>query len=233
MVSLITSIYHSEKYLQKYLKRVKDFSLNLKRENTDFEIIAIANDPSEFEKKLLRAFLSENKYFRYYEITRESLYATWNRGVGLAEGDIIGFWNVDDERFSRAILRGVKAIEDGKDLVYFPFIYKRFVKILSLSILVKRVLITPSLFSREKFKKEMQIGPFFIFRKEFFYKVGPFDDSFKIAGDYEWQARAAQHSDFYLSKEIAGVFTNDGSGLSGRKDELQQEENSIIIKRNN
>lgn len=233
MVSLITSIYRSEKYLQKYLKQVKVFSNILKQENIDFEIIVIANDSSEFEKKLFCSFLPGNEYLRYYEIPRESLYATWNRGVKLAKGDVVGFWNVDDERFSSAISSGAKSISEGQDLVYFPFIYKRFVKILSFSILAKKVIIQPALFDRERFKREMQIGPFFLFRKEFFYKVGPFDESFKIAGDYDWQTRAAQFTNFCLSQEIAGIFTNDGSGLSGRKDKKQKEENSTILNRNN
>ena len=77
----------------------------------------------------------------------------------------------------------------------------------------------------------MHCGPFFMVKKDVFNKIGYFDSSFKIAGDFEWLTRAAKNNiKFTLGKNTAGIFTNDGTGLSGSKNKLQAEENNRIIK---
>jgi len=205
----------------------------MQKSGVAWELIVIGNDLSNFERKIIFEFKEKKDFVKFFEVEREPLYTSWNRGVKLAIYDILGFWNVDDERFSGSVLDGIKKILDDKfNLVYFPFIYKRYLKLFGCNILVKKIIIKPSSFNKEIFKKEMHIGPFFIFTKNFFNKVGCFDESFKIAGDFDWQVRAADYNEFFLSDNVAGIFRNDGSGLSGRKDVQQKKENEIIYKKN-
>ena len=229
MISIITSLYKSEKYLEKYLENVDKFS---KQAQFDFEVIAIVNDPTEFEKAKLTNFKKNHPFLKIMEIPREPLYATWNRGVRAAQGAVVGFWNVDDVRYPKAVADGLSLIEQGNDLVYFPFRYKRYVHILGFDMLAKNKIIQVPEFDRAEFMRSMICGPFFIFKKEFFEKVSPFDEQFKIAGDFDWCVRAAKIGTFARSKEVAGLFTNNGTSLSGSKSNRHEIENNIIYKKN-
>jgi hypothetical protein len=67
-------------------------------------------------------------------------------------------------------------------------------------------------------------------KKEVFSKVGLFDESFKIAGDFDWMVRATKSNiKFEKSDVLGGIFTNDGTTLSGSKNNLQQKENQRIL----
>jgi len=231
-ITLITSLYKSEEYLKKYIRRIKKNADFLLKNNIDFEIVIISNDSTIDERQELEKFKNLNKWIKVFYVSREPLYASWNRGVELAKNEIIGFWNVDDVRYPEAVIDGIRLIGEGTELVYFPFWYLRYIRLLGLRILVKKKLILPPPFNRKEFTRSMHCGPFFIFTKSLYKKVGPFDEQFKIAGDFDWCVRAAKVTEFKLSKEIAGKFIKDGSGLSGRQsNSLQEVENNIIYKR--
>lgn len=231
MISIITSLYNSDRHLDNYVKALKDFSKNLKAKN-DFEILVIANDPSPKEKSL-REIFSDSSWFSFSTVKRESLYASWNRGIEMAKNEIVGFWNVDDVRYPKAIVDGIRLIKEGAELVYFPFIIKWHINFLGFSFVVHKRIIHPPKFNREEFTRFMHCGPFFIFTKSFYRKVGPFDEQFKIAGDFDWCIRAAKISEFKLSGEIAGEFSVSREALSSRKNPLGEAENNIIYKRYN
>jgi len=118
-------------------------------------------------------------------------------------------------------------------LVYFPFIIKWYVNLLSFPFVVRKRIIYPPKFNREEFTKSMHCGPFFIFTKSLCKKVGPFDEQFKIAGDFDWCVRAAKIGEFKPSREIAGEFAVYRASLSSGKNPLRETENNIIYKRNN
>jgi glycosyltransferase involved in cell wall biosynthesis len=225
-LSIITSLYKSSDHIKKWSKLVISTSKKLDVKGIPHEFIIVANNPDELELTELDK-LKLIKNFNVIAVPLEGIYATWNRGIDNATGEILTFWNVDDKRFVSSILDGVEKIKRGEDLVYFPFIYKRYVRILGLKILAKIKVFFPPSFEREKFSREMHCGPFFMSSKKMFDKVGRFNEDFKIAGDFEWCARAAKVADFYCSKVIAGIFTNDGRTLSGSKSERHKVENEM------
>lgn len=232
MISFITSLYKSDLYLKKYISNLEFFSKYLKEKKVDFEFIIISNEPNESEKNILNKLAVDNNFIKLNFVPRESLYASWNRGINLSQGEIIGFWNVDDKRYPKAIVKAFDLFKNGAKLVYFPFIYKRYIKIFSLPVLFKKIVVKPPKFEKEKFIKEMHCGPFFMFIKKLYVQVGPFDENFKIAGDFDWCVRAAKITNFTLCNEIAGVFINEGTSLSGSKNKIHQEENQIILNKN-
>ena len=63
----------------------------------------------------------------------------------------------------------------------------------------------------------MPYGPFWLISKKVYRKVGWFDESFKVAGDFEWSARTQRQGKFVLSNITAGIFTSDGTTLSGSR----------------
>lgn len=232
MISIITSLYRSDAHIEKYAKRLKKATSELLAAGVDFEVLCIANEPTPIEESICGE-LARESWFRFIPVPRESLYATWNRGITMSRGNICTFWNVDDIRFSKAIIDGIRLIKEKvTDVVYFPFIYKRYVKVLGISMLAKRRVVMPQTFDRKLFLTTMQCGPFFMFSKSIIDDVGLFDPSFRIAGDYEWCVRATtKNARFLRCDTIGGIFTNDGRSLSGSRSTLQQDENRRIVEK--
>jgi len=231
MISLITSLYKSEKYLKKYLKKIRKFADFLSKNNIGFEIVIISNDPTIREKQELKKLKNLNKWVRIFYVSREPLYTSWNRGINKAQGGIIGFWNVDDIRYPEAIIDGIRLIKEGAELVYFPFIIKWYLNLFGFSVMVRKRIIHPPIFNQKEFTRSMHCGVFFIFTKSLYKKIGPFDEQFKIAGDFDWCIRAAKISDFKLSEKITGEFSVFQGALSSGKNPLREAENNVIYKR--
>jgi GT2 family glycosyltransferase len=234
MISLITSLYRSEKYLVNYLKRIDKFYSEVDKHGLQLEISIILNDPTNFELESINIFSSTRKWIKKEIVEREPLYATWNRGIRGAKYDIIGFWNVDDSRFSGALIKSVDLFKNGAQLVYFPFKYKRYIKFFNSALLVKtKIIYPPESFNDNKFRfiSEMHCGPFFMFTRDLYDKTGSFDEQFKISGDFDWCARAARNGNFSYCNEVAGEFSNMGDSLSGSKSLRQVVENNVVYKR--
>lgn len=227
-ISITSSLFQTEKFIKKWVGRLYSFAEEAEEIGLNFEVNAIANEPSIFELETLNE-LAKKKWFNLYTVSRESLYASWNRGAHVARANIITQWNVDDIRNAKAMHDGLSLINNGAELVYFPFTYKRYIKVLGYDILVKRMLINPPEFNREIFAKEMHCGPFYLFTKSLYEKVGQYDETFRIAGDYDWCVRAAKISDAIVKSQVnSGVFEKRAGTLSGGKNPLQGQENARI-----
>ena len=228
-ISITSSLYKTERFLGNWQKALMSFASEAQNIGLQFEINAIANEPSEAELTILTELKNE-PWFNLHIVPRESIYASWNRGVRVANANVITSWNVDDIRNAEAIKDGLSKVSTGLELVYFPFIYKRYVRVLNFDLLVKRVTIDPPQFNKDKFSKEMHCGPFYLFTKSLYEKIGPYDETFRIAGDYDWCARAAKMSGMLGKSDlVAGVFEKRDGTLSGGKNPLQEKENARIV----
>lgn len=221
-------MYRTEKYLKRFLSDAKKLSADLTKANIDHEILLISNETTATEEALLSGLQPS---FVIHRVPREPIYASWNRGVKAAQGSFVTFWGVDDTRFAQAIVDGINNLEKEKaDYTYFPFRYHRFVQIFGLTLLAKIKTFTPPEFDKKKFMKEMHSGPHFIVRRNIFDQIGYFNESFKIAGDFEFQVRAAKHDlKFTRTLSISGIFRNDGTTLSGSRAAIHKEENERVI----
>ncbi len=236
-ITFTSSLYRTEKHIATWAKRLIRFSKDAERLGFTFQINAVANDPSPVELATLNE-LKKSTWFNLVEVPRETIYASWNRGTSMAQSTACGFWNVDDDRSADAALDGIRMIREnlaqGKDktIVYFPFTFKRYVRICGFPVLAKIRHIDLPPFDRNEFMRSMNTGPFFIFSKKTFDQIGHFDDTFKIAGDFEWCARAAEKGvEFALSKKNGGVFTSDGTTLSGKITPNTMRENMRVFEK--
>lgn len=233
MVSIVISVYNSDRHINKFFMRLLKVADLLIAKSISFEVIMVFNSPTQNELKAIKEF-GDKPWFRYVAVDRETVFASWNRGVMMANGEAIAFWNVDDVRFADAIIDGLNSIKNGADLVYFPFYILWFLRIGSVYLPVKYKHILPPLYDKKEFTRSMHCGPFFMISKKFFNQVGSFDEQFKISGDFDWCVKAAIKSEkFVLSKKDAGVFRVDGTGLSARTKKNLIAENNIICKRYN
>jgi glycosyltransferase involved in cell wall biosynthesis len=221
-VSLITSLYRSETHLETYLKRARQL---IQQTGLTLEIVIVANDPTEAERALLEPFAQEHQsQIRLLQVPRESLYASWNRGLRVASGGVLGFWNVDDERTAAALEEGAARIAAGCELVEFAF---RWVNLAQKKEIIYAPQYDPTMLHRKK-----RLSPFFLFSRDLFTRAGDFDANFRITGDFEWGARpVVRQSRVCHSETIGGTFYLHGGNLSGALNERETLEDNIVFLR--
>lgn len=235
-LTIVTSLYKSEAFIEKYIKRAENFQLKLLKKGVTVEFVIIANDISDLENRLLLSCKIKN--MKLIRVKLETLYASWNRGVREAESQAICFWNVDDIRFPKAIPLGLKELKKVANIVYFDFFISGWYKINKFRSFIKRPLlymfkkVSPIEYNRKRFVSEMHCGPFFMFSKNAIITNGYFDEQFLIAGDFEWCARAAYNSlSFKKISCISGIFQYHGNNLSGSHKNQHIIENGLVILR--
>ncbi|MBN1681443.1 MAG: hypothetical protein JW966_14270 [Anaerolineae bacterium] len=232
-ISLVTSLFRSESYLETFSSHVLNVAAALSEATVSLEMVLVANDASEAEHHLLRNLVGHldsitGASARLLAVERETIYASWNRGIQAASGRCVGFWNVDDVRTPGALLEGLHLIDGGELLVYFPYDIIRSYTLPGGLRIRRRYVDRARPFDREQFARAMHTGPFFLFARDLYTQVGPFDDHFRISGDFEWCVRALDHADFCPGTAIAGRFAIHGDNLSNTGSPLETVENNAI-----
>src|SRR5262245_20873775 len=103
-ISFITSLYRSARFLPLYTQRLLDAIQPLLQAHLTLEVLLVANDADDTERALINDLIVQAACYapaltiQAHYVPRENLYASWNRGLRLMQGDIFGFWNVDDFR---------------------------------------------------------------------------------------------------------------------------------------
>jgi glycosyltransferase involved in cell wall biosynthesis len=232
-ISIICSTYRSEAYLTKFTENVSTLADFFKQQAWVLELVIVANDATDNERTILDK-LKTLQHFNFVVqisyVARESIYASWNRGVKLATSPYITFWGVDDTRSAMALLLGHNMLKNGCELVYFPYEVLTTVDWSVVKTTNKQVAGTLP-FNKNSFGKNMRIGPFWMTTKDLFNRVGDFDENFKVVGDFDWCNRALQLVDFHLHQEVGGVFVVHGENLSSNYNPMKIVEENIVYLR--
>jgi glycosyltransferase involved in cell wall biosynthesis len=231
-ISLVTSLYRSERFLPVFSQRVRELAAGLDQAGLTLEVILVANDASPDERRLIEVLASDALRTRNLRIIplwieRETLYASWNRGVSAASGRAIGFWNVDDIRSREGLIADYRLIVEGCDVVISPYMV-----VVQRRVLGWFKLETRSLVQNSYAPPKWRPGPFFLFSRELYERTGQFDAHFRIAGDAEWGERpAVKAAKLGVGDKLSGwVFIHD-SNLSGGRNPLEAVENNVVFLR--
>lgn len=197
------------------------------------ESIVVSNAPTRRERRMLGRVLDSpwwRGHGRLVVVERETIYASWNRGVGASAGTAVAFWNVDDHRNPAALVEGIRLVRQGHDVVRFPWV--------CISEPRRR---SPKACERDVDFQDREgqagldpevafcLGPFFMFHRRLAEE--PFDEQFHIAGDWEWQLRVMRHVGLTWGESLGGVFFADGTSLSGSGNPRMLVEQNAIIQR--
>ncbi|MBC8100014.1 MAG: glycosyltransferase [Armatimonadetes bacterium] len=223
MISLITSLYRTEAHLPTYIDHAAQVAQQVRATGVEVEFILVANDATEREHALLAAFATSDETVRVLHVPRESVYASWNRGVEAAHGQALGFWNVDDIRTADALIAGYRRIIAGCALVYFAHTVVR-----TTGTKQTRKVYPAVPYDAEVHRAKMKCGPFFMFTPSLYAQIGAFDARFRIAGDWEWCVRATYQVDFCALNQQAGTFLLHGGNLSDTGNPLQLVEENVV-----
>lgn len=219
-ISVITSLYRSELFLEQYLAYFSSL-VNIR----ETELILVHNDPTPEELGILDRCVTDSMNVIHLKVNREGLYTSWNRGIMEANGKYIAIWNVDDIRTPESLLIQKEALENSHAvLCYGDFYGTR-----------KYGTYQEKLYEygeyedckKEALKRHI-IGCFPMWRKDLHDKTGYFDEQFKLVGDYEFQLRIASGYPLTKANGILGYYLEyAGHKLSSNR-RLQHKERTVV-----
>jgi hypothetical protein len=229
-LSLITSVYRGEAHLPAYGQHIQRVLAQLQSAGVSAEILVIANDPTTTERALLA-----DLPIRLIETERETLYASWNRGLAAMQADVFGMWNIDDIRDGAALIEAYRRIQAGDTLVDSPMRVRQHVttKTFLGTHTRFREYVRPSMIQETHvFSRKHCMNPFALIHRRLLDEVGLFDANFRVVGDLEWSGRAQKIAKIGVLKQAGGLFNLHGANLSSIGSTRQMiEENIIFLRR--
>ncbi|NEM97744.1 glycosyltransferase family 2 protein [Pontibacter burrus] len=222
-VSIITSLYRGEKYLESFLYHLSKLS-----NPWECEWILVHNDPTETELILLENFKESVSMIEtvHLKVGREPLYSSWNRAVAAARGEYITIWNIDDIRRPDSIQQQLAVLEKETDaaIVYGNYkIVNYYGNTTGVDVVVPDFHDKPDDFLRQHY-----IGPFPLWRKDLHKVIGYFDEQFKLVSDLDFQIRASRVSPLVkVNKELGTYLEGTADNLSSNY-QLQDLENTVL-----
>ncbi len=116
MISLIISVYNTEKYLERCLESVT------RQTYKDFECIVVDDGSLDHSLEIAKEFESKDKRFKVFHKENGGLSSARNYGLERAKGDYLFFIDSDDELYECALSVLLGEMKDGIDLVFGGFV---------------------------------------------------------------------------------------------------------------
>lgn len=208
-ISIITVCFNSEKTIEDTIKSV------LYQNYSNLEYIIIDGLSKDNTMKIVNSYINEFKHrgidFKIISEKDSGIYEAMNKGISIANGEIIGIINSDDWYENNIISEVENVFEEfNVDIVYGDLswvlefdgcIYEKNRKSCS---------------SFNEVKKGMVINhPTVFVKNEIYNKIGKFNEKYKIAADWDFMLRAMSYgvNTYYLKKKIANFRFNGVSTM--------------------
>ena len=197
--SIITASYNSEKTIKDTIQSV------LNQTFTDFEYIIIDGKSTDKTVEIIKSFENQFKEkgisYRWFSEKDSGIYNAFNKGIKLSSGKWISFLGSDDEYLKNSIEIYKKEIDNLNTNV--DFVYS--------NISLNNKIIASKKWKWNHFKRKMNIAHVGGFHKRNYFKIhGFFDETYKIAGDYELLLRAKSKLKTHQINEVTVVMGDDG-----------------------
>ena len=216
-VSIITITYNAENTIFNSLNSV--FNQSYK----NIEHIIVDGGSKDNTVKICKEF---NHISKLISEPDKGVYDAFNKGIKSATGDVIGFLNADDTFYNENSIQDiVDAFSNNEtDIVYGNLDYVN-----EEGKVIRNWISRP--YAKGLVKKAwMPAHPSFYCKKEVYDRLGGYNDSFKIAGDFELCLRFLEINNipsFYLNKKVVKMLVGgiSNSGLKSKwtifKEELR------------
>ncbi|HVF81538.1 MAG TPA: glycosyltransferase family 2 protein [Flavisolibacter sp.] len=220
--SIILATYNAGKTIERCISCISNQTFK------DFEFIIIDGGSTDGTK----AIVDMNKDIVDYYISEpdKGIYDAWNKGVKRTRGEWVMFIGSDDYLLPDALSSYHKFLM-SRDISKCLYISSK-IEIISNSGIKKRIYGWP--WSWKEFKyKHMVAHPGSLHKRLLFERFGPYDTTYKIAGDYELLLRPKEnlHALFFdrivLKMTEGGVSSNVKTVIETRKAQINNKVSSI------
>jgi glycosyltransferase involved in cell wall biosynthesis len=215
-ISLITSVFKAEEYIEQLMEDVTNQSIFDKCE----WVILNANKPGDdFEEEVILSYKEKYPDNIVYERMQEDpgIYDTWNKGIKMSTGEFITNVNCDDRRHPRGLEKQAALLckNTNVDLVYNDSFITH-----EPNIMFKDVTPGTQKYNFEDFSLEAMLrsnlphnNP--MWRRTVHESHGYFNQYYKSAGDWDFWLRCAfGGSVFKKHPEVLGVYYFNPTGMS-------------------
>ena len=191
-VSLILATYNSKDNFIKTYKSIK------KQTYEEIEIVVIDGGSKDGTCEVIKEISEkETKNFLWISEKDSGIYNAMNKGLRLATGDILAFFN-DEFTDNRAIEKIVDAIENsGMDGAHSDLVYCK----------DGRIIRKWEMGEGDIRQGWMPAHPTLFLKKEVYQKYGGYKENYKCAADYEFMVRILKNQDVKL-KYIPETFVS-------------------------
>ena len=230
IISAIISTFNAKKFFENCLIDLIEQSVCKKSE---LEIVIIDSGSEQKESEIINIYRKKYDFIKCLRTEkRETLYQAWNRGIELASGKYITNANTDDRHDVNCLEKLVDHLEnfDHIDLVYGK-LFKSNTPNESYNDNNKKYPCPSQTFFPGTLLLHNYIGAQPVWRKSLHSKIGYFDESFKVVGDYEFMLRAASTgSIFSYVPEASGLMLRHENALSTQDQTCEIERDSLLLK---
>ena len=224
-ISVITSLYRAENFLEKFLQYVQRID-----NPSECEFIFIHNDPSEYELQLINAFIATGfTQVNHISVARESLYSSWNRAIKLAKGEYLAVWNVDDIRIPSSLSAQCRALDNSNAVMCYGDFYATVVygehqqEYFTYDADYGAI--------RTLAQRNHIVGCFPMWKKIIHEQVGYYDEQFRLVSDWDFQLRVARVFDLVKADEYLGYYLTDVPHKLSSNRSLQYKEQTVVLLR--
>ena len=196
-VSIITASYNRASTIVRALSSIKNQTYH------DVQSVIIDGASQDNTISLVSPLLEQNDLLQSEPDL--GIYDALNKGLALAEGEIIGFLHSDDFYTDNNVISEVVDAfsDDTVDVVYGDACFFSSRNVMK----IKRKYQSDKLSKRNLAWGKMPAHPAIFIRRRVYKKIGSFDTDFKIAGDYEFLCRVVNYANL-KSIYISRVFVN-------------------------
>ena len=213
-VSALVSVFNSKLFLEGCIHNLIDQSLFKKNL---LEIIIIDGGSSDFDHELVKLFTANySNIVSLNNTSKETLYESWNRGLGVAKGEYITNANTDDRHDRKCLELLAQELDDKTDVdLVYGNLYK---SLKSNEMFVENDKSLPCLsqqFYLGSLLLHNYIGAQPVWRKSIHDKIGLFNEKYEVVGDYEFVLRAISNGyKFSYVSEAQGLMLWHKNALS-------------------
>ena len=213
VITIIVAVFNGARTLQQCIDSV------LQQTYSNKELIIIDGGSTDGTADLLKANSAKVSY--WVSETDNGIYNAWNKGLSQANGDWICFLGADDFFWDECVLNNM-----AKSLVRFsPKIRIAYGEVMLLSADGENIHTVGQPWGEIKhlFSKQMlipHVGA--VHHVSLFKEFGGFNESYKIAGDYEFLLKELGHSDAYFFPNLIVAGMRVGGVSTDPQQSLQQ-----------
>jgi glycosyltransferase involved in cell wall biosynthesis len=222
LISIIINCYNGEKYLFKTLETVKNQTYQ------NWEVIFWDVSTNNNSKTILENF--NDKRFKYFNSgKKKNLYHSRNEAIEQAKGEIISFIDCDDWWRHDKLERQIKFFKDETVSMVYSNYYEYYEETKKIKRRSKKKIFSGYILN--KIIHDYHIGILTtLIRKKVFEKLGGYNNSFHICGDYEYNVRLSESHKIIGVKESLAYYRIHNENISKNLDkEIIELENCYKI----
>ena len=211
-VTALVSTYNAEAFIQGCLENLVGQTLFAKG---GLEIVVVDAASPQNERAVVEAFQRQHERIRYVRTpAREPLYASWNRGIGMAAGAYLTSANTDDRHRADALEIMADFLDESPDIALaYPGQIDTSVPNETFATTTSTRRLDWPVYSYRELERHCIIGSQPMWRKRLHDDYGLFREDLISAGDYEFWLRAGRHEPFYRYPGMLGLYYRNPAGI--------------------